>query len=101
MSTVVSLAAHKQSAAKFDKALEQTVQHLEDATVQLRDDLVNLAMVGPWKAWNAEQPAGAKVVVEVEKLLQVGDERVKSLAALLEHAMTVLVELRCGGDPEG
>lgn len=100
MPTVVSLAAHKQSAAKFDQNLEQTVQHLEDATVQLRDDLVNLAMAGPWKVWNAEQPTGAKVVVEVEKLLEVGDDRVKSLAELLAHAMTVLVELRCGGDPE-
>ena len=94
MSGVVSLANYKKSTEQWDAALEATLTNLEAAVARLRTDLVNLAMVGPWREWNDAQPAGATAQIHTGKLLEVGDLRVKRLAQLLDYAEDTLVAFR-------
>ena len=97
MADVIDLANRAALDKKCDELLDATLDRLEHAGDALLDDLVKLAMLGPWRDWDAEQQAGVVTHVGTRALAETNDPRIRALAELLDHAGNVLNELRKPG----
>ena len=96
MADVVDLVKRAAQDEKYAAHLAATLDKLEQAGDALLDDLVKLAMLGPWREWNEVQPNGTVTQVGTRALAQTNDPRIRALAELLDHAGVVLQELRRG-----
>jgi len=79
---------------KYAEQVGEMVDHLEDAVVILTEDLVAVAMAGPWAAWDAHQPVGTEADISLPALADVKDSRVRAMALLLMDMTTALKSFR-------
>ena len=90
MAQVVDLVKRAALDEKYDALLEATLERVQQAGDALLDDLVNLAMLGPWREWNEEQQMGAVERIGTDALGETDDPRIRALAGLLARAGEVL-----------
>ncbi len=90
MAQVVDLVKRTALDEKYDALLEATLERVEQAGDSLLDDLVNLAMLGPWREWNEEQQMDAVERIGTDALGETNDPRIRALAGLLAHTGEVL-----------
>lgn len=82
----------------FQSLMADTLKRLEDAGDMLVEDVLNLAMLGPWKQWSDEQPVGACLPFDsMEALKETGDPRLTTMYSLYENIQHVLHTIRGGG----
>jgi hypothetical protein len=65
------------------------------------NDVVNLAMVGPWRERNEQQPPGARVRFGEQEQLESGDETVAALVRLHRPLRGTLADLRVDASSPG
>lgn len=83
MSNIIDLEQRAQVARLYREHLSETLQRLGTAADTLMEDVVNLAMLGPWSEWSEEQQLGAVSVISPEALAESGDPRVAQLTCAL------------------
>ena len=94
MGNVIDFAAHASSGQKYQGRLAETLQRLDSAADALMEDLVNLAMLGPWRDWSDEQQAGAVSHIDTQALMESGDDKIVLLTSLLRHMHDTVHELQ-------
>lgn len=79
---------------KYAERLGDLVDHLEASIDDLTTDVVNLAMVGPWREWDDDQAIGAIANIDLAALGDTKDLKVTVMAHLLMDMTKVLKMLR-------
>lgn len=79
---------------KYAEQMGAMVDRLEDAVIGLTEDLIGVAMAGPWAAWDAQQPVGTVADISLPALADVKDPRVRTMALVLMEMESALKVLR-------
>lgn len=93
MSNVIDLEQRAHVARLHREHLTGTLQRLTGAADTLMEDVVNLAMLGPWSEWSEEQQVGAVSVISPEALSGSGDPRIAKLTGALVAMRQAIEEL--------
>lgn len=64
---------------EFSLQLREALDRLEAARDALSEDIVQLALLGPWAKWSDEQPVGTIMRFGRDALRQTGDPRIRTL----------------------
>jgi hypothetical protein len=91
---VIKLSKARKRSTKYAEQLGDLVDHLEDAVVILTEDLVDLAMAGPWATWDSQQPVGTEADISLPALADTRDGNVTRAALMLMDLTRVLREFR-------
>jgi hypothetical protein len=83
MAQIIDLAAKTATDRVYRDLLAETLQRLDAAADMLMEDLVNLAMHGPWREWSDAQQTGAVANIGEEALADCGDPRIVELTQAL------------------
>jgi hypothetical protein len=93
MSTIINLEQRAHAARLYRELLAESLRRLAAAADTLMEDVVNLAMLGPWSEWSEEQQVGAVSVISPEALAGSGDPRVATLTGALVAMRHAIEEL--------
>jgi hypothetical protein len=94
MGQVIDLAAKQQSDRCYRELLGETLQRLDAAADMLMEDLVNLAMHGPWREWSEAQQVGAISHVDGNALADCGDPLIVELNGALRRMREAVETVR-------
>ena len=94
MDNVIDLGVRASTGKKYQDRLAETLQRLDSAADVLMEDLVNLAMVGPWCDWSEEQQVGAVSNINTQAMMESGDDKIVMLTSLLRHVQETVGELQ-------
>jgi hypothetical protein len=94
MGDVIDLTAKHAAQEIRRELLADTLQRLEAAADVLLEDLVNLAMRGPWRDWSAAQAVGTLSHVGCGALAECGDPTIVELNAALRRMREALAAVR-------
>lgn len=94
MCDIIQFAPKLKDDPRFTALLDATLARLGEATVSLKEDLVNLAFLGPWREWSDAQPPGTGVQVSGDALADTSDGRISELYQLYEHINIIIERLR-------
>jgi hypothetical protein len=97
MAQIIDLAAKHAAGRVYRQLLAGTLGRLEAAADMLEEDLVNLAMRGPWRNWSEAQQMGAVANINDEALAECGDANVVALNQALRRLREVVVAVRGEG----
>jgi hypothetical protein len=94
---IIELKKHVAANKKYHERLAASLQRLETVREELWDDLVNLAMLGPWREWDEQQPVGTHVTFGAKELVESGDANLAALLRVHDWICETVSELRGGG----
>lgn len=101
MAQIIDLAAKAASDRLYSDLLAETLQRLDAAADMLMEDLVNLAMHGPWREWSDAQQTGAIANISEEALADCGDPRIVELALTIGRMREALETVRGTSGSQG
>jgi len=91
---VIDLKKHVAADKQYQERLAESLQRLEESAAALKDDIINLTMLGPWREWNAKQPVGAQAHFGPKEILESGDANLAALLRLHEEIRRTAAEVR-------
>ncbi|HTP25706.1 MAG TPA: hypothetical protein VMK12_08610 [Anaeromyxobacteraceae bacterium] len=91
---IIDLKKNVAAGKKYDERLAASLQRLDTVREELWNDLVALAMLGPWREWDEQQPAGTRVRFGPKELIESSDANVAALVRLHDRICEVVDELR-------
>ena len=94
MGHVIDLTSKQEAERIRRELLADTLQRLEVAADVLLEDLVNLAMRGPWREWSEAQAVGTLSHVGCDALADCGDPTIVELNAALRRMREALATVR-------
>ena len=84
---------YRRAEKRYRDTVAQVRSFLSETSEQLHGMAVDLAVSGPWREWDEEQPIGTEFCFDHEMLLESGDSNVAALvrlSALLEQAIDLI-----------
>lgn len=77
---------------RYARALGEARAAVDEARSALSLAALNLAMAGPWREWDEQQPVGAVLALDEDALRGTGDRFVTALAELIDALDGALLE---------
>lgn len=98
MAQIIDLATKTIVDRLYRELLAETLKRLDSAADVLMEDVVNLAMRGPWRHWSEAQQMGAIANIGDRALVECGDANVVELNLALRRMRAAVEAVRAQTD---
>lgn len=79
---IVDICSYRRADQRYRDAIEEVRSVLAETSECLHETAINLAVNGPWREWEEQQPVGSQFFFDDQMLLESGDANVAVLVRL-------------------